>query len=1136
MTIPAWLRVSREIRTLLLAFVVAPLVAIVAQGQTQPIFPTMPSYPIGAAALAGTAGDFNGDGQSDFAVITLPYEPPYNVQPPPLMTLTVLLNQGPTTAPIPVATTSLTCTGASSMIAADMNNDKKLDLVFNCAPGYVAVLLGNGDGTFQTPAYYAVTGAGQLATPVDLNGDGYLDVAVLSSSGSTSSVAVLLNRGSSAPGVLSTPTTYTSPGILLTIGTGDFNGDGKQDILAGNYSQLVVFYGNGNGTLQAAQTPQLPNSYNGTQFLTGDFNHDGITDAAYISTSSGSIQNGGLQVLLGSSNGFTVGPNSPLPSTGTLVPAGSTNGGSDMDIALVGSNTTILLGNGKGGFAVGQPYAITSSIVSPAIDSNGDTDLVFVTTGVVAYYNTITSNLTLLKSNGDGTFQGPPTLLLPGNGFIAVDVNGDGLTDVLYANAENSLVAALGRGNGTFSVSSQSSSINAYDLATGDFNGDGKVDVVSVNPGGYTMIPGDGTGPIVAEDAVLYYYQGDGNGTFQPSSTGTILPFLGVENVVVGDFNGDGNADVVLSYWNNGVGYLSVDGGLPPAPGSGLFFIAGKGNGTFAAPVPFAQQSSGSGTTVLLTADLRNNGKLDLISNTTVYLGNGDGTFTQIPLNVTGNALAVGDLNGDGFPDIVIGNNVYAGNGDGTFQTTPLFTATALAGYGVTAATIGDINADGHADLMLQTSTLNAFLGDGKGDFTADPNTYYTGNIPSGPSVALARLNNQAPALPNDHALDYLVFSNGGATSLLNLNNPTPTAPAPVPSSTTLTASASSAAPNQPLTFTATVTGASATGNVSFVSGSTALGTAPVTNGVATLTISFAAAGAYSVTASYPGDSNNTASSSNAVPVTVAAVASKTTLAVSTASANPSQQLSFTATVTGFNPTGSVTFVAGSTTLGTAPVTNGTATLPFSFAAAGSYTITANYAGDAANLASSSNAVSVSVVTPDFTVSASPGAVTITAGQTATIMLSVTPVGGYGGTVKFSCGTLPSGVTCTFTPASVTPANGMAATSTLTVATTAPTSAMLRGIAGPLQGIAWASIICLAFSPRRLWRSNRQLMRSGVLLVLLMSGLMAISGCSSSSPAITNPGTPKGTQTITVSVNDVAGGPSHNATLQITVQ
>ncbi len=103
--------------------------------------------------------------------------------------------------------------------------------------------------------------------------------------------------------------------------------------------------------------------------------------------------------------------------------------------------------------------------------------------------------------------------------------------------------------------------------------------------------------------------------------------------------------------------------------------------------------------------------------------------------------------------------------------------------------------------------------------------------------AALARLNNQAPMLPNDNALDYLTFTNGGATSLLNLTNPTPTAPAPLPSKTALTLSANSAAPGQQLTVTATVSGASPTGNVSFISSGTTLGTAAVTNGVAYLPV-----------------------------------------------------------------------------------------------------------------------------------------------------------------------------------------------------------------------------------------------------------------------------------------------------------
>lgn len=268
-------------------------------------------------------------------------------------------------------------------------------------------------------------------------------------------------------------------------------------------------------------------------------------------------------------------------------------------------------------------------------------------------------------------------------------------------------------------------------------------------------------------------------------------------------------------------------------------------------------------------------------------------------------------------------------------------------------------------------------------------------------------------------------------------------------------------------------------------------------------------------------------------------MASRTTLSVSANSANPNQQLTFTAAVTGSNPTGNVTFTSGNTTLGTASLTNGIASLPFAFTSAGSFTVTANYAGDAANLASASNALTVTVAAPDFTVSASPTAATITAGQSATTTLAVAPVGGYTGTVMFSCGTLPAGAACTFAPATVTPASGATATTTLTVTTTAPTTALLRRLTLPFHGVAWASLVLLVFSRRRLHTFNHRLMRASLLIVLLSAGLYSLAGCSSSlpkNPTTTNPGTPAGLQTITVTAADSAGKLSHTVTFQVTVQ
>src|SRR5580692_1976857 len=146
----------------LLVLLIALLISASASAQT-PIFPTTNLSPV-AQSASSAAGDFNGDGQPDLAFIS-----------PSGMTATVLLSQGATTPAISVVTNPLSC-NPTTLTAADMNVDKKLDLVLTCSSGYVVVMFGNGDGTFQTPAYYAVSGVSAStgsAVPVDLNGDGY---------------------------------------------------------------------------------------------------------------------------------------------------------------------------------------------------------------------------------------------------------------------------------------------------------------------------------------------------------------------------------------------------------------------------------------------------------------------------------------------------------------------------------------------------------------------------------------------------------------------------------------------------------------------------------------------------------------------------------------------------------------------------------------------------------------------------------------------------------------------------------------------------------------------------------------------------------------------------------------------------
>jgi hypothetical protein len=1065
MTANPWLKSSPCLLSPL-CIILVTLLPAAAIAQTQPpLFPISNTLPIGAVATPAI-GDFNGDGQPD-----LIYSPPPTPTPSQqFATLTVLLNQG-SANPTPIVTSSLTCTSVTSLTVADMNNDKKPDVALICTEGFVVILFGNGDGSFQKPSYYAVPGAQSLVTPVDLNGDGYLDVVVSTQSGPV----VLLNQGSSAPGVLGSPTTYPVPQTAFgrIIGVGDFNGDGKQDILAGG-TQFALYLGNGDGTFQTPQTPSVP-AGTGSPVI-ADLNHDGISDVVYLTADPSPGISQTVQVLLGNSGGqFTVGSSLSLdPSTNytSLALAGSTNNnGININLALGGPANTILLGDGKGGFTVGQTYAIAGSPLQES-SSSGNTNLVFFTS----------SGVTQIPGNGDGTFQALPNLplgptglnaesgALP-TGFVVADVNNDGLTDVLSISSTGNLVTALGRGNGTFSITDQIPATANEFLLAGDFNADGHTDIIAIFPS-----PVMSTIPM---DSELFFYKGNGDGSFQPASAPVDLQTMGASHAIAGDFNGDGHLDVVIST------YATVPN--QGQSGQALIFVPGNGDGTFGIPVLFSSLTSFNAPSSLFSADLNNDKKLDLIWNNSIYLGNGDGTFRQQPLTVvdtpttTGGfngPLAVGDLNGDGIPDIVVqppsiagstpGFAVYAGNGDGTFQSAPLFDMATLSdGYQVISALIGDVNADGHPDLLIElstpniTSVLSVYLGDGKGNFIVDPNTYAAGSTIQGasamssPMATFARLNNQAPALPNDNALDYVTFTSFGATSLLNQTNPTPTSPS--------------------------------------------------------------------------------------------LMASTITLAVSSGSAMPNQQLTFIATVKGADPTGTVTFLTGTTPLGTATITNGTATLSISFTAINTYSVVANYAGDSANLPSTSNPVSITISIPDFTLTSQFISGTIPAGQTITTTLTVTPLGGYSGMVKFSCSALPFGTNCSFSSPTVTVANGLNETTTLTISTTAPFTATAsvppRKLPGSAPAIAWASLfLCLASLPQRMRRLNRQATRSVLFTLLLISAFLSVSGCSSS-PAkpnpptpISTPGTPSGPQSVTVTAADTAGGPSHSTNIQLTIQ
>ncbi len=324
-----------------------------------------------------------------------------------------------------------------------MNGDGKLDVVVvNQDQNNVAVLLGNGDGTFQAPVIYQLTaGVPGGVTVADFNGDKKPDVAVVQESinGYVSDVVILLNKGD---GTLGQPKAYGPASSGFTITSGDIDGDGKMDLLVGGNGSLTLFYGNGDGSFQ---TPiYLNDPEQGETMESGaaaDLNGDGRLDI--VGAQDGSVQlHAGIVVFLQNPDGsFAPGQNYDLPNgvyPGYAVAIGDLNGDGKLDVVLS-------LGNG-------QAYAYLG--------------------------------------NGDGTFQAPLKSLSGsgGNDVVLADFNHDGVLDAAFADYSGSgVLASPGIGNGKFSLGGSLNLTTAggtTSLAVGDFNRDGWADIVTADSTG----------------------------------------------------------------------------------------------------------------------------------------------------------------------------------------------------------------------------------------------------------------------------------------------------------------------------------------------------------------------------------------------------------------------------------------------------------------------------------------------------------------------------------------------------------------------------------------------------------------------------------------------------------------------------
>jgi alpha-L-arabinofuranosidase len=480
---------------------------------------------------------------------------------------------------------------------------------------------------------------------------------------------------------------------------------------------------------------------------------------------------------------------------------------------------------------------------------------------------------------------------------------------------------------------------------------------------------------------------------------------------------------------------------------------------------------------------------------------------------------------------------VYTGNAQDSSSTSNPVTITIAPSVVATTTTL---TASAAQLTPGQSFSLTAVVAPGSGSGTPQGTvSFYLGQTKIGSAVLAAgsaTVTDSSSLAPGTYQLTAVYA--GNAQDSASTSNPvtlTVAAPSAIATTTTLTSSAAQVTSGQSLSLTAVVTAGSGSGTpqgtVSFYLGTTQIGSATLTGGTATLAETNLAPGSYQLTAVYAGNSTDSGSTSNPVALVVAAATPPQPLATSTGvSINPQQpvtgqtmtlQVQVTATGAATPIAGNVTFYLGQTAIGAATVSAGSASLSLPAPQPGTYTVTAAFAGQGQFAASQSTPLSFTVQaaaatvppappTPpapgSFTLGLSSNAVTLGKAQTtASLQVMVAAVQGYKGGVQLSCGGLPAGVSCSFSPAELT-INGAQAASTLSFSSqinNACTPPMITNVA---QGILlpWDIIGVLGFISGRKRLRGRWSAFMTICLALLCSTIW-MTGCGLTINNITEP-------------------------------
>jgi Bacterial Ig-like domain (group 3)/FG-GAP-like repeat len=739
--------------------------------------------------------------------------------------------------------------------------------------------------------------------------------------------------------------------------------------------------------------------------------------------------------------------------TGTVVATASISSVQTLTVTGLYPTTTAIA-------ATGNPsgYDLTATVVGYANHPP-------VLAGTVSFQDTSNGNFVLgtaplgAPTYAENFTQAVGSPFVTGNQPTAgasADFNGDGIPDLAVMNSvENAIAVFLGKGDGTFTPGNKIFQV-------------GNTPCVNPNePSNCALTVGDfnhdGNADLVATSGfnnIVIVLLGHGDGTFSPANGSPITVGSFPQAVKIGDFNGDGLQDLAVAN----------------AKDNTISILLGNGDGTFTAasgsPIPV-----GSFPFFVAIADFDGNGTADIAASNendntvSILLGNGDGTFTQasgspIPnFKYNPGPIVTADFNGDGKVDLAVSNftpadqsqkltsvNVLLGNGDGTFTNAPGSPIT--VGVDAWALAAADFNQDGKTDLAVDNYGQIDF-------FTTQTLSILLGNG-NGTFTALGTPI-QLGQSPND--LVTADFNGDGTTDLA--------IPELADGTTTILLNL----------FTQTETA-----------------------NLANVTI--AGTGTHYVDAVYLGNSQFASSTSTTIPLQGSTVPTTLTL-----TANPIEQMltmpvTFTAQLTAISPeppsaipTGTVTFFDQSVnaTLGTAPMgANGQAVFTTTAIGPGHHIIIASYSGDPSYLASTANTVAVQIDELRI-LRVGNNNTNILPGTTVVYTFQLTPqvATTFLYNVNFAASGLPAGATATFDPVTLA-AGGQMANVKMTVTTantalsTPPPSPFRRlplalGLLLPLFG---------APGVRRRLRKLPPFLGVALLAVLSLTAVAGLSGCS----------------------------------------